>query len=47
MSSLKHTELKKVSIRSSAYGIKGVWYLAQKNPVKKKKKAAEGKKGGK
>ena len=46
VSSLKRTELKKVSLRSSAYGIKGVWYLAQKNPVKKKKKAAEGKKGG-
>jgi hypothetical protein len=47
VSSLKHTELKKVFMRSSAYGIKGVWYLAQKKPVKKKKKAAEGKKGGK
>jgi hypothetical protein len=47
VSSLKRTELKKVSLRSSAYGIKGMWYLAQKKPVKKKKKAAEGKKGGK
>ena len=37
VSSLKRTELKKVSLRSSAYGIKGVWYLAQKKPVKKEK----------
>jgi hypothetical protein len=43
VSSLKRTELK--SLRDFAYGIKGVWYLAQKKPVKKK--AAEGKEGGK
>ena len=47
VSSLKRTELKKATLRSSAYGIKRMWYIAQKKIREKKKKSAEGdKKGG-